>query len=103
MDTMKTPDKRTDGKPDGWRTDGKPHEIAVYELRFKSPYPDLGLPSMSGGSGTIRTKDGITIGYLPQQQLYRIVTTSRDPKVKPRTIFVPREWASFEPLPQESA
>jgi len=54
------------------------------------------LPNGAGGSGIVRAREHCKIHYLPRQQLYRIVQSFTDVKMKTRTIFLPREWASFE-------
>jgi hypothetical protein len=71
-------------------------EVPVHELRFRQPYPDLGLPGMAGGSGIIRTGRDLTLTYLPERDRYRIVVKPSDPKGKTRTLFVPGDWAAFE-------
>lgn len=88
MDTMKTPHDKQPAKP-------ADDEIQIFELRFRQPYPDLGLPSMAGGAGILRARDGTKIAYLPKTSLYRVTHATTTPG-KVRKIYLPREWAAFE-------
>jgi hypothetical protein len=72
--------------------------IPVYELRFCTPNGrDIGLESTSaGGVGVVRRNDRVDITYFPQRRFHRIVETT-DPKKKPKTIYIPESWATWEP------
>lgn len=88
METMKSPPN----KP-GINSD----EIALYEVRFRMPHPDLGQGIGSpGGSGVLRAKKDLKIAFLPKQQLIRFTAMFDDVNVKQRTVYVPRDWASME-------
>jgi hypothetical protein len=73
--------------------------IPVFELRFcVQGGRDLPLPDSNGGFGVLRATDMREITYLTKPQLFRVVQRTRDPMQKTRTLYVPREWAMFEPL-----
>jgi len=101
METMK--DKNT--KPVAKATHPLVTELAgaegvpVLELRFcVKDGRDLPLPESNGGIGILRAREDTDITFLPKVLLYRVVRRSRDPNVKTRTFYIPREWAMFEPL-----
>jgi hypothetical protein len=73
--------------------------IPVLELRFcVQGGRDLPYVDSNGGMGTLRAREDRDVCYLPKVMLYRVVQRSRDPKVKTKTFYIPREWATFEPL-----
>jgi hypothetical protein len=75
--------------------------IPVYELTFcvgMNNKPDLPLSDSYGGLGKLRIRPDREITYLPKMLFYRVVQISRDPRVKTKTFYIPREWATFEPL-----
>lgn len=77
--------------------DGVPCAI----LRFCMPQGgsrDLPLEGSNGGFTTLPANERRTIAFLSKVGMYRVVEVSRDPKVKTKTLYVPREWATFEPL-----
>lgn len=93
METMKNEKQAQQPKaPDGERS------IAVFELRFCTPNGrDIGLETTSaGGVGVVRSNERIEITYFPQRRFYRLVETT-DPKKKPKTLYVPESWATWEP------
>lgn len=73
--------------------------IPVFELRFcVQGGRDLPLLDSAGGMGVLRARADRTITYLPKMQLHRVVQTSRDPQIPTLTFYIPREWATFQPL-----
>lgn len=72
--------------------------LPIFEIRFcVQGGRDVGLDE-TGGTGKLRIREGRTITFLPKARLFRVVEKSRDIKVKDKTIYIPSEWASFEPL-----
>lgn len=105
METMNTKSDAKGGKPPAPtnRIDELKTEpgIPVYELRFRgSPGAELPLRnrSTSGGINTLRADKGLEITYLPRMQFYRLVETQSEKGAKQIVCFIPREWATFEPL-----
>ena len=73
--------------------------IPVYELRFRgTPGPDLPLKTRTQPS-QLRASERIEITYLLRLQLYRVVEATREKGAKDVVVYVPREWASWEPMP----
>ena len=70
-------------------------EIHLFELRFRTTNgagPDLGIPGLNN-PGIVRKREGLTMVYLVRSKLYRISWTGE----RAATIYVPHEWATFEP------
>lgn len=96
METMKTDKQPTSSKPS---TDAE-RGLPVYEIRFcVQGGRDIGLENQSaGGSGIIRRSERLELTYFPVRRFYRIVETYNDKKKKPKTVYVPEAWATWEPL-----
>lgn len=73
--------------------------VPVAELRFcVQNGRDLPLAESNGGISNLKAKADTDITFLPKLLLYRVVRRHRDPDVKTKTFYIPREWAMFEPL-----
>lgn len=97
METMKN-DKQQNAKAPAPGENG----VAVYEIRFcRQGGRDIGIENQSpGGSGIVRANERLEITYLPSKRFYRLVEKYLDNKRPTKTIYVPENWATFEPMPE---
>lgn len=72
--------------------------IPIYQLWFKPPHPDLPLRESAGGMGTLRARKDREITLLPKMDCFRVTVTSLDDKIGTKRFYIPRDWATYEPL-----